>query len=494
MRSEYENGNVEIVLMVSKTRVAPTKRQTMARLELLGAIVLSRLISSIAASLPSPVPIFCWTDSMAALHWVRVNKPWKQYISHRVVEIRRLTKGEHWQHCPGDINPADIPSRGVSGDKLATSNLWWNCPEFLKLPEHQWPRADAFPPSEITEAEVVKNPGAITHVLVNTADSRAHQIRLDDIIKCTRYSSLNKLLRVTAVILKFMEFLNGKKVESPIYKNCALTGEDMDTAEVLWLQSIQSKTFSAELFYLQSKSMQAPPVQVNQFGLFIDDLSLLRCRGRISNSQLSAASKKPILLPPNHPWVTLLIQQVHQNIKHSGVADTLSTIREKYWILKGRQAVKKILKSCVICTKLEGAPYPSVIPPDLPGFQTSDEPPHTGIDFAGPLYVKGNNQPGKAYVCLFTCSSTRAVHLELTPDLSVSSFLMLFRRFASRRGLPVTLISDSAKTFKSSAKEILKIARSDEVMLFLGERRVTWKFIVERAPCGGAFGNVLYKA
>ena len=174
MRSEYENGNVEIVLMVSKTRVAPTKWQTMPRLELLDAVVLSHLISRVAASLPSPVPIFCWTDSMAALHWVRVNKPWKQYISHRVVEIRRLTKGEYWQHCPGDINPANIPSRGVSGSKLATSNLWWNGPEFLKLPEHQWPRADAFPPSEITEAEVVKNPGTITHVLVNTADSRAH--------------------------------------------------------------------------------------------------------------------------------------------------------------------------------------------------------------------------------------------------------------------------------------------------------------------------------
>ena len=139
--------------------------------------------------------------------------------------------------------------------------------------------------------------------------------------------------------------------------------------------------------------------------------------------------------------------------------DTLSTIREKYWILEGRQAVKKILlKSCVICTKLEGTPYPSVIPPDLPGFRTSDEPPftHTGIDFAGPLYVKGNNQPGKAYVCLFTRSSTQAVHLELTPDLSVSSFLMLFRRFASRRGLPVTLIFDNAKTFNLQQRRFLR--------------------------------------
>ena len=122
--------------------------------------------------------------------------------------------------------------------------------------------------------------------------------------------------------------------------------------------------------------------------------------------------------------------------------------------------------------------------------RVSDEPPfsHTGIDFAGPLYVKSDSQLDKAYVCLFTCSLTRAVHLELTPDLSVKSFLLLFCQFASQRGLPVTLISDNAKTFKTLSKEILKIARCNKVICFLGERRVTWKFIVEKAPWwGGGF-------
>lgn len=106
------------------------------------------------------------------------------------------------------------------------------------------------------------------------------------------------------------------------------------------------------------------------------------------------------MLPPNHLWVRLLIQHVHHEIKHSGTADTLSTVRERYWILKGRQAVKKMIKSCVTCNKLEGLPYASVAPPDLPSFRTSEDPPfsHTGVDFAGPLYTKGD---GKVYVCFF---------------------------------------------------------------------------------------------
>ena len=109
-----------------------------------------------------------------------------------------------------------------------------------------------------------------------------------------------------------------------------------------------------------------PSARVTQFGLFIDDLGQLRCQGRKNNLLVSCASKNSILLLSSHPWVPLLVSQVHQDIKHSGTVDTLSMIQEKYWILKGRQVVKKILRGCVVCNKLEGVSYSSVPPPDLP--------------------------------------------------------------------------------------------------------------------------------
>ena len=71
--------------------------------------------------------------------------------------------------------------------------------------------------------------------------------------------------------------------------------------------------------------------------------------------------------------------------------------------------------------------------------RVSDDPPfaHIGIDFAGPLYVKDKSSDlSKVYVCLFTCCSTRALHLELTNLLSAESFLLAFQRFVGRRGLP----------------------------------------------------------
>ena len=93
----------------------------------------------------------------------------------------------------------------------------------------------------------------------------------------------------------------------------------------------------------------------------------------------------------------------------------------------------------------------------------------------------------KAYICLFTCAFTRAIHLELTAGLNVETFLLAFRRFTSRRGLPATLLSDNAKTFKSASKEIRSITRSTEVSHYLTNQRTAWKFIVAKAPWWGGF-------
>lgn len=109
LRSVYDNGCVKTVLIASKTRVAPVKRQSIPHLELLGAVTLSRLMATIMASLPEPVPTLYWTDSTATLHWISNQKPWKQYIEHRVSEIRRLSDSQLWRHCSGNLNQLIYP-------------------------------------------------------------------------------------------------------------------------------------------------------------------------------------------------------------------------------------------------------------------------------------------------------------------------------------------------------------------------------------------------
>ena len=200
------------------------------------------------------------------------------------------------------------------------------------------------------------------------------------------------------------------------------------------------------------------------------------------------------MLPSRHAFIDLLVKEHHNRVRHSGINDTLVALRDKYWILRGRQVVKRIVKACVICRRMEGPPYSAQPPTDLPVCRVSDDPPftHVGLDFAGPLYVRDGvhrSEEGtrKTYICLFTCASTRAIHLELTPSLNVETFLLAFRRFTSRRGLPATLLSDNAKTFKSASKEIRSIARSTEVSQYLTNQRTAWRFIVAKAPWWGGF-------
>ena len=120
--------------------------------------------------------------------------------------------------------------------------------------------------------------------------------------------------------------------------------------------------------------------------LSVDESGLLKCKGRINNSDLLIKQKNLILLPSKHRYVELLIKEFHHRVKHNGINDTLVALREKYWILHGRQAVKHIVKACVVCRRIEGPPYPVQNSANLPVCGVSDDPPftHGGLDFADP--------------------------------------------------------------------------------------------------------------
>jgi hypothetical protein len=504
IRSLYENGTIEIRLLASKTKVAPIKEQTIPRLELLGANILARLMAKVQECLSKEdcklkeLEIFNWTDSMTVLCWITNDKLWKQYVLHRVKEIHQLTAKESWGFCPGKENPADLPSRGMKASDLISSMLWWQGPTFLQQPEDQWPNCPTVEP-DAALSEVVKNQPAITHSLV-TKRSESSPPDITKIINCEDFSSLTRLLRVTAYVLRFIRNIK-KSLEDQNSvrgtKQIDLSATEINAAEIVLVRSVQNISFSSEIDFLTKKKDESTPNRVRQFGLFLDDNKLLRCKGRINNANVSKDSKNPMLLPTRHPIVDLIVRDVHQLVKHNGIRDTLTTIRERFWILRGRQVVKRVLRRCVVCRKAEGAAYGVPPPPDLPPSRVAEDPPFTnvGLDFAGPLFVRTSIEgSSKVYVLLFTCASTRGVHLELTPSLNVSSFLQAFRRFASRRGLPSLLMSDNAKTFKAACKEIRKLTRADEVRRYLTNNRITWQFIVERAPWWGGFWERLVRS
>ena len=176
----------------------------------------------------------------------------------------------------------------------------------------------------------------------------------------------------------------------------------------------------------------------------------------MDNADIPYATRHPVLLCKQHHLTLLIVQDAHERVKHNGVKETLTEIRSRYWIVKGRQFVRKILHGCVVCLRFEGPPQSAPPPPPLPEFRVREEPAFTftGVDFAGPLYMKTNGlvESNKVWICLYTCCVVRAVHLDVVPDITAISFLRSFKRFTARRGFPKRFISDNGKTFKAAAE------------------------------------------
>ena len=113
LRTLYSDGSVTVSLVASKTKVAPLKKQYIPHLELLGALILARLREVITMTISNITEHFLWVDSMTVLCWIQIDRVWKRYVQHRVDDIRKISDRGVWRHCPGHMNPADLPSRGI---------------------------------------------------------------------------------------------------------------------------------------------------------------------------------------------------------------------------------------------------------------------------------------------------------------------------------------------------------------------------------------------
>ena len=147
-------------------------------------------------------------------------------------------------------------------------------------------------------------------------------------------------------------------------------------------------------------------------------------------------AKCPILLPRDDKFNELIVLDCHERALHSKERGPLSEFRSRFWVTRGWQYVKKLIRKCLTCRKFAGKSYN--LPPTamLPEFRVTEAPPfsNSGVDFAGPLYVKSSNgEMNSSYIALVTCCMTRAVHLELVDNLVASPFLNCIRRFWARR-------------------------------------------------------------
>ena len=510
LRAEDESANIHTALISSKTKVAPLKVITLPRLELQSAVIGSRLSLKVISALKDPnIKVYFWTDSSITLNWIKnTDVRWKTFVENSVAEVRENSDPTCWRHCPGKENPADIASRGATAVELKEATSWWGGPSWLSKSEEHWPdRTNSLLPNkEAMEEKRTKKYNCLVTETEHPND--VHKLCPDRYISPQRYSKFSTLVKKTAYLRRYPNNCRLKLMKKPLNLD-EITSDEISAAENYWLRYAQEECYSDELAKLRAGLSVKRDSQIVQLSPYLDaETGLIRMKGRIQHSALSEEEKHPIILPHKSHIVRLLIEEVHRTQMHAGINQTLVTLRDKYWVTHARSMVRSIVKSCLVCRMHMPQRLTAPFAP-LPADRITEAKPFEviGIDFTGPVYLAETKQTikrtkkrpvqlvkttttSKAYIALTTCAVTRAVHLELVPDLTTDSFMRSFRRFVSRRGRPSIIYSDNAKTYQAAEKGIIQcyeLLNSQPFKEYLAEQSIQWKFICPLSPWWGGF-------
>jgi hypothetical protein len=271
----------------------------------------------------------------------------------------------------------------------------------------------------------------------------------------------------------------------------ALSATECQIARNFWLQRIQAEMFPIEQKALQNHRAISSKSRLLQLNPFLGEDKLIRVGGRLSNALISPSKKHPIILA-SHPLIMLIIRHAHLRSLHVGTQLTLATLRREFWIIRARSIVKTVINRCVVCTR-ERAATPTQLMGNLPTVRVT--PParaflHCGIDYAGPISIRSMSGRGvksrKAYIAVFICMATRAIHLELVESYATSAFLGAYSRFCSRRGLPNSMYSDNGTTFAGTDRELTlafrAALRDPNFLNATATDKTSWHFIPPSAP------------
>ena len=185
-------------------------------------------------------------------------------------------------------------------------------------------------------------------------------------------------------------------------------------------------------------------------------------------------------------FVEKLIRYTHEKVMHMIVANTIGALREIWWIPKMRSLVKKVIRNCNVCEVFSAKPFGNQETARLPLFRTTMSLAfqRTGVDFAGPLRCRGNHKTDevKVYVIIFTCAVMQRVHLEVTKSQTAEEFQQKLNAFITRKTRPEMIVSDNASVFKTTAKWIKLIRKSEKLQHYLASEEITWRFNLSKSP------------
>ena len=464
LRQVNAEGQIHCSLVLGKARVSPLKPVTVPRLELNAAVIAIRISRFLDHELRGEVTHHFWTDSQAVLGYIaNETSRYKIFVANRIQEIRDSSEPSQWRHVATDHNPADLASRGCDTKELTTSDLWFKGPAFL------W--QTAIPTPEIK----VDTPLETDLVETCTLATRGAEDQ-SILTSLNKMSSWSKIKRVVALCMNLKTALLGD------LKPSTLSPTQLQRAEDAVIKLVQRSSFTQEIKALSSEDKcLAQSSAIAKLDPFIDETGMLRVGGRIKHCDLPYKAKHPVLLPKDNHISETILTYCHQKIAHQGRCATINETRNRgFWVVGCSRSVARLISKCVKCRCNRGQTSGQKMA-DLPSDRLEATPPfsYCGVDYFGPFLVKEGRKELKRWGCLFTCLTSRAIHLEVAKDMSTDSYLNVLRRFISLRGQVKRIRCDRGTNFVGACNELkaaLNEMDDEKIQRFMAEQGCEYLF------------------
>ena len=498
IRATYADGSITNRLVVAKSKVAPLKTVSIPRLELLGAWMLSELLTTTRETLDIPEEdVHAWCDSTIALCWLR-NDPsnYKTFVANRVAAAARNINPSVWLHVPTHQNPADCASRGLSAEELKNHQLWWEGPPWLKEDPILIPPQPQAADLDRHKGEEAK-PMAVYVVKATLVSGWEH-----------KFTSYKSMLHVTAYLFRFCRNLKARIKNQSTVTDATLTVEELQKAETYLFKQSQARTFGVEIGRL-SAAKPAPMARNSSLKLvhpILNKEGILQVGGRLNKSSLTPLQKHPIILSSSDWMTKLVFKHYHELLLHCGPTLLLAHTAQMLYINGAKKLARVVCQNCLVCRRRAPRAQAQLMG-QLPAVRVNPSLTfsHSGVDYAGPLLIKRGNPRSptvtKAYLALFVCLVTKAVHIEVVSSQSTDALIAALHRFINRKGRPQHMFSDHGSNFVGAKSELrdwynfLSLPSTDlSIKEALLSTRVTWHHIPERAPHFGGIWEAVVKS
>ncbi|XP_060864287.1 uncharacterized protein LOC132940573 [Metopolophium dirhodum] len=350
LRTIHQDGRVLIHFITAKSKISPSKTSntkttlTIPRLELCGALLLAQVLHRLTNTFKGNIVIsetLAWTDSSIVLSWLTSpQSSFKIFITNRLAKIAEILPTCQWRHVVSESNPADCVSRGLFPSQVHDQHLYWQGPPFLKFPDSEWP-ITSFKPIQPSHLPDYSDP---TNACLMVVPEK-------EVEWFTRFSSLKRMQRVTAIMYRFIRHTRTKRVPyvAPKYIYDPISDEEISNVMLPIIRMTQSVHFVSLLRILQVPTTKIVPRSIAQLAPFIDKNNIIRVGGRLRNALVSPETKNPILLPKSSTLNTLIIRNFHLNHFHAGPQLMSSLLSSYYWIIYPVDLPYGTLSSNALC-------------------------------------------------------------------------------------------------------------------------------------------------